>query len=85
MARRYARVRPIQGFPHCRRRSEQMTCARGRDRFIAGAVKKSFFSAAVKAPAGWNTKAFISARTYAEDANSLANVAFPNITCGCDE
>lgn len=63
-----------------------MTRARGCDRFIAVAVEKSFFSAAVKTPpAGLNTKAFISARTYAEDANSLADVVFPNITCGCDE
>lgn len=49
-------------------------------------LKSLFFSAAVKTPpAGLNTKAFISARTYAEDANSLANVVFPNIICGCDE
>lgn len=63
-----------------------MTCARGYDRFIAGAVEKSFISAAGKTPpAGMNTKAFISVRTYAEDANSLANVVFPNIICGCNE
>lgn len=48
-------------------------------------VGKSFFSSAVETPpAVLNTKVFISAETYAEDANSLANVVFRNIIRGRD-
>lgn len=51
----------------------------------AGVVSKSFFSSAVETPpAALNTKLFISAETYAEDANSLANVVFRNIIRGRD-
>lgn len=55
------------------------------DSFIAGVVGKSFFSFPVETPAAvLNTKVFISTETYAEDANSLANVVFRNIIRGRD-
>lgn len=66
--------------------NNQITCVRGHGRFIAGAVAKSLFSAAIETPpVVLNTKRFISAETYAEDANSLVTVVFTNIICGRDE
>lgn len=56
-----------------------------KEKNYAGVVGKSFFSSAVETPpAVLNAKVFVSAETYAEDANSLANVVFGNIIRGRD-